>query len=1531
MPHSYESEGFEVAIIGMAGRFPGARSLEEYWNNIRNGVESIRILNAGELAARGVTPERSSAPNFVPAAAQAPDTDLFAASFFGYSPREAELMDPQHRVFLECAWEAVENAGYAPRSLEGLTGVFAGASLSAYMLFNLLASGGSGRDDEFQAMIGSDKDFLSTRLAYKLNLHGPSFTVQSGCSTSLVAIHLAVQNLLTYQCDMAIAGGASIGVPQRVGYEYEPNGILSPDGRNRAFDAQAAGTVFGEGVGTIVLKRLEDALRDRDSIHALILGTAINNDGSAKIGFTAPSVEGQASVISKSLAVAGVSADTVSYVEAHGTATALGDPVEMAALTKAFRQTTDRRNFCGVGSVKSNIGHLDAAAGVAGLIKTVLMLKHRYLAPSLHFCSPNPKIDFNDSPFYVVSKLHEWKSENVRRAGVSSFGIGGTNAHAVLQEAPLVVTDGKRKRFQVLCLSAQTDVALDRISAGLESFLEGCSDEAIADVAYTLHVGREHFSRRRSWICQDRREALEQLKSQDSERIFTSSVYPNAKVGFMFPGGGVQYPGMGADLYEAEPEFKKHVDRCLDILSKEIGQEMRPYLYPTTDDLEWAATELKRPSLGLPATFLTEYALAQLLISWGVRPQCMIGHSLGEYVIGCLAEVFSLKDALSLVVYRGKLFERLSSGAMLSVYLGEAEAQSLIGKRVEIAAVNSPDQCVLSGPSDAIAEISELLSSRDIEFHRLHIDTAAHCSLLEPAMEDFRTFLSSMNLGSPSIPFISNLTGTWITVEQASSADYWVDHLRRTVRFSDGIAEMFRQENLIVLEVGPSRNLSTLAKGRYRGRSAFIHACMRHPQDPISEQACLFRTLAQIWNMGVTVDWRAFYGEERRRRIPLPTYPFERERFWVAPKSGEAFRAAAPAHPVYTQCSKLAPLPAGDAKRDVLQHVWVLFMDDFGIGEAMRKALLEQGARVVAITAGERLGRDAEDGHEVHPASEADMYSVLQSLDLSGKEPLSVVHLWSLTQQAPVNGLERGNRFQASQERSAFSLLALLRALGKLSKTPAVHLTVATTGTVQVSGADACCPENSAFASAFRVIPQEFENHSGRIVDVVLDRPGASVVRRIALQILSEIQTGAAESVVAYRGHRRYALEYRSTTPLHASDRPVARRHNGVYLVVGGLGNLGPVLAESFARRGACKIILAGRSNFPEKSQWEQWLRSRPAEDRTSRVIQQLQAVEAKGAEIFLLGMDVEKSAQVRSSIDEIERRFGQLHGVVHLAGAAGSKILRLMSDLDPAEFWRQTSAKVEGSYALASALEGRELDFCVLFSSTASVLGGAGLSGYAAANGFLDSFAMERSLTSGQRWIGIGWDAWMTGENLGYVESGRTGLDKFAIGAEKAADIFHTILESATGGHYVVSTGDLQSRFLEITALRAPGKSHNETNEVNLPEVHARPMLASEYVPPVTDLQREIAAVWGEVLGLDKVGLNDNLFDLGGNSLIGLRIVSRLKRKLGVEVPVVSLFEGPTVFGLSQLLGSENSTSDYLSSRSRGELRRKRRAARAE
>lgn len=1520
------NERFSVAVVGMSGRFPGASSLSEYWQNLVCGLETIRHYTDDELLKMGVSPEHLLDPNFVRAGAHIPDRDLFAASFFGYSPREAELMDPQQRLFLECSWEALENAGYAPRSLQGQTGVFAGTSLSSYLLFNLLGNPKiNGDEDSFQVMIGSDKDFISTRLSYKLNLKGPSFTVQSGCSTGLTAVHLAVQSLLAFQCDTAIAGGVSIGVPQRTGYYYEPNGIVSPDGHCRAFDAESAGTLFGEGIGVVVLKRLEDALRGRDFVYAVILGTAINNDGSAKVGYTAPSVEGQSEVIALAHAVAGVTADTISYVEAHGTGTGLGDPAEISGLTKAFRRTTAKNAFCGIGTVKSNIGHLDAAAGVAGFIKTALMLHYKQLVPSLHFKAPNPKIDFANSPFYVVATTQTWNAAGTRRAGVSSFGIGGTNVHAVLEEAPPQLSDLTRKPAQILSVSAQTKSALESATDNLVRFLETSHDEQLPDVAYTLHTGREQFKHRRSVICYQRHDGLEALTAPDRERVFTGTALQGLKVAFMFPGGGTQYPGMGSELYETEPRFREQIDLCCSLLKNELGYELQTLLYPSEKAADRAAAQLMRTSAGLPAIFATEYALSMLLMSWGIKPEFMLGHSLGEYTAACLAGVFSLEQALSLVAFRGRLFEQLPCGSMVSVYLSEIEVRPLLNKDLSIAAINGPSQCVISGPSAEIENLCRLLEEKDVEFHRLHIDAAAHSSMVEPAMAEFRRFLSRMQLGNPTIPFISNSTGTWITPAQATDPEYWVQHLRHTVRFADGLSELMSKDNVLALEVGPSRTLSSLAAPQFKQKAGLILSCLRHPQDSVSELLVVYRTLARMWNAGVRIDWQAFYAEEMRRRIPLPTYPFERERYWIEPhnekhsarRSVKKANARAQAYTgTWTETPLPLPINAENAK-----SLWVLLLDDLGIGESLQRSLAQQAEKVIGVKAGKNWDCSPTGIYTVAVDSEADFDRLFQTLLLSDEVSVNLVHLWSLSEAGPM--IHGFSEIPELRQKTLSSLLAIGKALGRMKKSHTVRFFAVSNGMAQVGGTEALLPEKAAFAAACRVLPQELESFSTQVIDVSLEGPRATMADRIAGQLLAEVRNAGQNPLVAYRGFRRWLPEYQ---PLPArlpgkTDSPL--RENGVYLITGGTGALGPIIAKSFAARQRCNLVLVARSAFPSSSDWDGWLRSHPADDRTSQTIRALQEIESMGSMVTFFKADISDESAMSTVLDDILQRFGGLHGVVHLAGVTGTEALRLVTDLTAIECERQFAPKVNGCYVLGRLLENIAIDFCLLFSSTASILGGAGMTAYSAANGYLDAFALARSLDSGQKWFSINWDAWLTEASPAFMGSGKTALDRFAIPSEDAIRILHEILMEVPG-QYIVSTGDVQGRIEEATEPstekeKVPSGSHTE----------ARPILSSDYAAPVTQLQKEIAAVWGEVLGVDKVGLYDNLFELGGNSLIGLRIISRLKRALDVNIPVTALFEGPTVFALSQLVGATHpAVNDYQSSKRRGEMRRQMRAA---
>ena len=874
----------EIAIVGMTGRFPGAKNIEEFWQNLRSGVESIYFFSDEELLSSGIDPARLSQPQYVKAGAVLEDIELFDASFFDFSPKEAQITDPQHRLFLECANEALEGAGYDSQTYTGRIGVYAGVSLSTYFLSNIytnpkvIESVGN-----YRTSIGNSKDFLPTYVSYKLNLKGPSINVQTACSTSLVAIHLACQSLLNGESDIALAGGVSIQVPHKAGYRYQEGGIMSPDGHCRAFDAKAQGTISGNGVGIVVLKRLEDALADGDFIHAVIKGSAINNDGSLKVGYTAPSIDGQAKVISEALAMARVEPETISYVETHGTGTILGDPIEIAALTQAFR-TTDKKNFCAIGSVKTNIGHLDAAAGVAGLIKTVLSLKHKEIPSSLHFQEPNPKIDFANSPFYVNSTLSEWNTNGTPcRAGVSSFGIGGTNAHVILEEAPVSEPSTSSLSWQLLVLSAKTASALETATANLVQHLKQHPNLNLADVAYTQCVGRRAFDYRRIMVCHNLDDAVKVLEPLDPQQVFTHYTEPCARqVAFMFPGQGAQYVDMGRELYETEPIFTEQIDDCCERLISYLGLDLRTLLYPDVEQKEAATQQLKQTHITQPALFVIEYALAQLWITWGIRPSAMIGHSIGEYVAACLAGVFSLEEALVLVATRGRLMQQLPSGTMMAVPLSAQEIEPLLSEKLSLAAINGPDLCVVSGVQETVDDFQKQLTEQGVDCRRLHTSHAFHSQMMDSILEPFQEQVSKISLNSPKIPFVSNVTGTWITAAQATDPKYWARHLRQTVRFSEGIAELLQQSERILLEVGPGKTLSTLAN-KQKAAGMVVLSSLRHPENQQSDVAFLLNTLGRFWLEGINVDWSEFYAHEQRHRIPLPTYPFERKRYWIEP------------------------------------------------------------------------------------------------------------------------------------------------------------------------------------------------------------------------------------------------------------------------------------------------------------------------------------------------------------------------------------------------------------------------------------------------------------------------------------------------------------------------------------------------------------------------------------------------------------------------------------------------------------------------
>lgn len=873
-----------IAIIGMSGRFPGASTPEELWQNVCRGVESIARFSEEELLESGEDPALLHSPNYVKASAVLRDVEWFDAEFFGFSPREAALTDPQHRIFLECAWEALEKAGYDPDQYQGRIGVFAGAGVHCFYSQNVASRPEVTKYlGELQRFIALEKDFINTRVSYRLNLKGPSITVQSACSTSLVAVHLGCQSLLNGECDMVLAGGVSIRLPQAAGYLYQEESIVSPDGHCRAFDEQAQGTVFGSGAGIVVLKRVADAIAEGDAIHAVITGSCINNDGAVKVGYTAPSVEGQARCIAEAQAMAGVSADEITYVEAHGTGTKLGDPIEIAALTKAFRHTTTDTGFCAVGSLKTNIGHLDTAAGVAGLIKTALAIEHRTLPPSLHFTRPNPAIDFEGSPFFVQRALSEWKPAKGRCiAGVSSFGIGGTNAHVIVEEAPLTRESRLARPWQLLTLSANSSTALDKATDQLAVFLSNGRDLNLADVAFTLQQGRKAFPYRRAIAAKDVADAIQLLKGDAPRRIRTGKpLDADPGVVFLFPAQGAQHANMAREIYETERIFREQMDFCAARLEPLLGLDIRQVLYPLGNDADASSELLKQTRLTQPAVFAVNYSLARLWMSWGVTPVAMVGHSLGEYVAATLAGVFELQDALDLVAERARLMQELPVGSMLAVHLPEHELQPRLPANVSLAAVNGPSLTTASGSTDAIARLERGLQAEGIECQRLHTSHAFHSPMMDPMLDPFIERVTKASRKAPQIPFVSTLTGTWISAQEATDPGYWGRQTRNGVRFSPAILELLKTPGRILLEVGPGNSLTTLARQHVtvQNQCAVLNS-LPHPKEERSDKECLLNALGAVWVAGMKINWNHLHAE-RPHRVPLPTYPFERKRFWI--------------------------------------------------------------------------------------------------------------------------------------------------------------------------------------------------------------------------------------------------------------------------------------------------------------------------------------------------------------------------------------------------------------------------------------------------------------------------------------------------------------------------------------------------------------------------------------------------------------------------------------------------------------------------
>lgn len=1274
-----------------------------------------------------------------------------------------------------------------------------------------------------------------------MNLRGPSCSVHTACSTSLVAVHLACQSLLLDECRMALVGGIAVNVPHIAGYMYEEGSVQSPDGYCRPLGAAARGTVFGSGVGVVVLKRLEDALSDGDFIHAVIRGTAVNNDGSAKASFTAPSIQGQVRVIKEALLNAGVSGDSISFVECHGTGTLLGDAIELRALTRAMGK--GQPATCALGSIKGNMGHLDAAAGIVGFMKVVLSLEHKMLPPTLHFSEPNPQVSFSGTPFYVNTQLQAWKRANgPLRAGVSAFGVGGTNAHVVLEEAPKSSPIDPGRTWHLLPISARTSSALKSSQMRLADHLRRHSDQGLADVAYTLQMGRRRFACRNTFVVRSQEEAIEALSHTTdlpAENQNTEDVEP--AIAFLFSDIGIEYAGMGRELIQEEPVFAQHLKRCSKILQPLLNCDLIDLL----SNPAIAQKPTPAPALLL---FSLQYSLAQLWMSLGIQPGAMLGHGIGEYTAACLAEVMTLEDALSLIVMRD------SSNLFL----------------------------------DALRKVK-----------------------LQP----------------PSIPFISAATGTWIHKEEAQDPAYWLRQVQSPALLDEAFQELLLDFGRILLEIGPGQTLQQMALRRLEIQpEKALFSMPESAKD--SESQTLLQALGQIWKAGAIIDWSAFHAGRRRRRIPLPGYPFERKRYWIEPRRESSATQTASTErtqppPKLADLSnwfwipswKLVPPPTRPKAQPVTGGSWLLFLDDCSMAESLCSALQQGGHEVVRVYRGDDFQQKDGTTIIINPTRPADYNALMNAIGDGTKSVVGLLNLWGVTSSEAHPGRNGFAKLPLVSDLEV--LLYAVQALLANDSASSCQVVTVTSNLLQIESSDSVTPEKAGILAVARVIPQEHPNLLCRVLDIV--RPANEVESvHIAGKILEDLRSDAREPIVGFRGRNRWITSFERILLDSNGQQKRTLQQQGVYLILGGLGTVGLFVAELLARVAKAKLVLVGRSKMPRREEWNTILET-TSDPIIAHRLHMLQEIENSGAQVELLSADISDPGQMEEVFEHCYRIFGRLDGIIHAAGVtSGPSAFSPIRELKMDAFEVQARAKTEGIHLLEKLLQNRkDVGFVLLISSNSTVVGGVGFAAYAAGNAFLDSFVATRSLRNdGPAWICTNWDHWpevIKRTEVSYTDVAYTSLSesailnalelkhRYAMSREEAQEAILRIFTSFVAGQVFVATGDL--------AQRVDHQQHSVSGEPGLELVassiqkNPRPDLRNVYVAPEDEIERKVTHVWEEVLGLDKVGIHDDFFELGGHSLLATKLVTQLRNHFGDDITLAKLFEGPTVAQVADII----------------------------
>lgn len=1445
----------DIAIVGMAGRFPGARNIAEFWKNLCAGREHISFFSEEEMQAAGVPASDWRQSNYVPARGVLQDADMFDAAFWGFSPREAEITDPQHRVFLECAWEALESAGCDPDTYDGRIGVYAGSASSTYLLANLYQHRDLIRSlGRFQSTMATDKDHVVTRTSYKLNLTGPSVAVNTACSSSLVAVHIACRSLCTDDCDMAIAGGVAIKLPQYAGYFHEKGGYNSPDGHCRAFDASAEGTLGGNGCALVVLKRLQDALDDGDQIFAIIKATAINNDGALKAGYTAPSVGGQVNAIRAALKNAQVDPHTIGYVEAHGTGTPLGDPIEAAALVEAYGKNPAKPGACAIGSVKTNIGHLDAAAGVTGLIKAALCLHERKLVPSLHFESLNPAIDFSGSQFYVNREFRDWVDTGFpRRCGVSSFGIGGTNAHAIVQEALPVRVEGSVRSYQLLALAAKTNTALEMATDNLAEHLQE-HDHRLQDVAFTLHTGRKRMQYRRTMVCETGEHPSEALRQRSRGLVFTEA--DDAKdrpVVFLFPGQGGQQVQMARELYQSESVFRNNFDECSRIVEKHLGFSLKDLVYPAPQDEAEARLRITEVEYAQAALFALEYSLAQLWQHWGVVPKAMAGHSLGEYVAACIAGVFNLEDALLLVSERGRLMQGLPQGAMLSVALSSARVEEFLGEELEIGAINNPSQCMITGSVSAIEALEAKLTATGILCKRLPILAASHSSAMDPILSSFAAYANTKRFQEPKIPFLSNLTGTWITSAQATDPNYWVQHMRHTVRFLENTEELLKEEGNVLLEVGPGKTLANIVQRHpKRGNARTIVSSLFHPDKPSAEMECLLNALGKLWLAGVKINWGNFWHGQARRRVNLPSYPFERGRYWIAPTSERESETVSPEGaiwgPVWKQCGVLTARSTSEAMFD---DAWVLFVDDSQFCKRVLKCIHETGGRPIVVKGGRRFVQKDAFNFVLNMESAADYLRLLSTLQGREKAVSRIVLFTcgglrppdpnALTPPAPVA--------------SALRVSMLADAAAQSQRSGPLQLTVVSDGMHRVTGEEKLTVESGVLLGACRGLTCRRSQVNFKSIDIALAGANPAREEEAITGLLAELGSSRTDQWIA---HRRGISWTMSMEPIRRDGNLNEKmlRPGKSYLVIDESGSEGGRnLVRLLKENGSEAVSIdptrqnhGAQAGAGSNGSSKRGYRSNRSVNRAKPPVQFLKHG----------GGDDSHPDGIFCFLQAPARAATSLKDVRHASAWVASCLAKVEA------FTKSIAARNPEFWTLSLLSEDCDPDD----SWFAHVLTG------------IQDQVVHMFRSAGQPAFSLIWNP----------SEARDAAERLQI--ESLED-----LDTILAGRCPIAA------ISPVSVGSYP--------EQTLPETELSLQISESLSDaPADELQAAIAAIWQQVLGIERIGIHENFFVLGGDSLIAIQVVSRIRQALLAQLSVRSLFESPTIAKLASTILAQNAQS---------------------